>query len=80
MNLNTDEDFYRPVRFDHITVASTPSSVAGSALEADNCIHCHAPYGHKILCPLLNRTIAEARATVLNKPDADFLKAQHIIW
>lgn len=73
----TEPNFYRP---DQYTAVSTPSSVAGSALEGDNCIHCHAAWGHKIICPLLNRTIAEAKSATLNTPDAHFLKAQHITW
>ncbi len=43
-----------------ITVTDTPSITSGWAYEADNCIHCHAAYGHTISCPLLNRESAEA--------------------
>lgn len=47
-----------------IGAVSTVSALAGDALEADNCEHCHASYGHTILCPLLNRNIAEAKSAV----------------
>ena len=52
----------RPVQ--NIGVAFTASVLAGDALEADNCIHCHASYGHTILCPILNRNTAEAISTL----------------
>lgn len=88
----SDNDAYKPLDYlrwlldpetnlkDSFTSASTRSTPVSSGYEADNCIHCHAAYGHKILCPLLNRNIAEAQSAVLNKPDADFLKALKITW
>jgi hypothetical protein len=57
----------RPVQ--NIGVASTASVLAGDALEADNCIHCHASYGHTILCPILNREAAEAKSAQWNEND-----------
>lgn len=51
------QSFYRPTSFG---VGNTPSTPATSRYEADNCTHCHASYGHKIYCPLINRETAEA--------------------
>lgn len=53
------QSFYRPAKF-AVGVASTPSTPATSRYEADNCEHCHASYGHKVYCPLINRETAEA--------------------
>ena len=47
-----------------VTVTDTHQTPSTSALEADNCEHCHASYGHTILCPLLNRNIAEAQSAL----------------
>jgi hypothetical protein len=66
------ESFYRPKqRVTHTDTESTPSC---SVLEADNCVHCHASYGHKISCPTINREAAEE----LSKIDAFFLKSLRI--
>lgn len=67
-------------RGSQFTATSTEASLAGYGLDADNCTHCHAAYGHKLICPLLNRNVAEAQAATLNKPDADWLKAFNITW
>lgn len=45
---------------DVVTVTDTHQTPSTAVLEADNCEHCHASYGHKIYCPLLNRNTAEA--------------------
>ena len=66
--------YYRPTRNTEspITATSTDSSVACSALEADGCADCHAPYGHYIQCKAINTRTAEAHA--LDNP-ADVLRA-----
>lgn len=54
------DGFYRPTRFaTPITTADTPSTISGWAYDEDVCIHCGATYGHKAICPLLNRDVAE---------------------
>jgi hypothetical protein len=50
-----------------VTQASTTETPATSRYEADNCEHCHASYGHKVFCPLLNRETAEAIAAMNGK-------------
>ncbi len=52
-------NFYRPTKFG---LGSTVETPATSRYEADNCEHCHAAYGHTVVCPLLNRAVAEARS------------------
>jgi hypothetical protein len=62
------------------TATSTESSLTGYGLDADNCTHCHAAYGHKILCPLLNRNIAEAQSATLSDADQVRVHAFGIVW
>jgi len=80
-----DAEFYRPTKFnpDHdpdmnpgvtVTHTDTVSTGAGDSLEQDNCIHCHATYGHKISCPKINREAAEE----LSKIDDFFLRSLRI--
>jgi len=67
--------YYRPRKnevTEHITACSTQSTVAGSALEADNCEHCRAPYGHYIQCPTINRATAEAHSLLTSERDTIF--------
>jgi hypothetical protein len=59
------------VAVQRVTVASTEETPAVSRYEADNCIHCHAAYGHKIYCPLINRQSAEAASSLLTPTEAD---------
>jgi hypothetical protein len=62
------------------TSASTQTSVAGDSLQQDNCIHCHATYGHKIVCPVINRNVAEAQSVVLSEADKTRAHGLGIIW
>jgi hypothetical protein len=87
--MNRTESFYRPNKWStghllveaasqteqRITVADTPSSVGVSRYEADNCVHCHAAYGHTIQCPLLNRAVAEIRSALFSPTEADKIAA-----
>ena len=57
-----------------VTTTDTVSTASGDSLEQDNCIHCHATYGHKISCPTINREAAEE----LSKIDQFFLKSLRI--
>lgn len=54
------------------------------ALQAQNaggvCPDCKASLGHFVMCPLINRAVAEAQSTELNRPDADWLGAMNIKW
>jgi hypothetical protein len=64
-----NQSFYRPTSFG---VGNTPSTPATSRYEADNCTHCHASYGHKVYCPLINRETAEAISALKgNASEAD---------
>lgn len=59
-----------------VTVTDTYRTPSTSVLEADNCRHCHASYGHKVYCPLLNRNTAEALSALNgNASDEDILHA-----
>jgi hypothetical protein len=77
----TDPKFYRPAKFSNasvrVTTVDTPSTIAGWAFEGDDtmCPHCDATFGHTILCPLLNRTIAEARSALFTPTEADHIQA-----
>jgi len=66
-----DEEMNPGVRVTHTDTVSTG---AGDSLEQDNCIHCHATYGHKISCPTINREAAEE----LSKIDNFFLRSLRI--
>lgn len=65
-------NYYRPKR--NVTACSTPSAISCSVLEADNCEHCHAAYGHYGHCPLINRATAEARSAVNKLGEEDMIR------
>ena len=69
--VTASEAFYRSRGW----YAATPSTPATSRYEADNCEHCHAAYGHKASCPLINRNVAEARSAFSNPSEADRIHA-----
>lgn len=72
VSLSDDNDgFYRG----KIGIGNTQSTPATSRYDADNCIHCHASYGHKASCPVLNREVAEARNRFVNPSEADRIQA-----
>lgn len=66
-----NDGFYRG----KIGIGNTQSTPATSRYDADNCVHCHASYGHKASCPVLNREVAEARSCFINPSDADRIHA-----
>lgn len=47
-----------------VTVTDTHRTPTSVVIKADNCKHCHAPHGHFIFCPLLNRNVAEAMSAL----------------
>lgn len=67
----------------HHSTARVHASASVLAHNDNSCKHCTAAWGHTILCPLLNRNVAEAQSAVagkLNVADEHELKALGVIW
>lgn len=71
--------FYRPCRITHVSSHEAPVS---DSIErnATSCQHCTASYGHTVLCPTLNRNIAEAKSAVLSAGDDVRLHSLGVRW
>ena len=62
-----------------VAVTDTHHTSSTSVVEADNCEHCHASYGHYVYCPLLNRNTAEALSALSGNASREEVLRAHAL-